>query len=157
MEKGSAPCEKEGGSTRRKGELEARRLETALRRLFLGEPRLWLIGVERAVLGEETDLRTEGTDGAGEAVREALDLAGEGIKENRAGFATTSLVVRVFLLGEFGSAFSQSSSSKISGSRWRLPIEGVALGFSGHAKEEELDDKAGTPSSVDSSYHSACS
>ena len=39
MEKGSALCKKEGGSTRRK-ELEVRRLERALRRLFFGEPRL---------------------------------------------------------------------------------------------------------------------
>lgn len=40
MEKGSAPWEKESGSTRRKGELDARRLEIAWRRLFFGEPRL---------------------------------------------------------------------------------------------------------------------
>ena len=119
MEKGSAPCEKEGGSTRRK-ELEVRRLERALRRLFFGEPRLWLMGVERAVLGEETDLRADGAEEAGESVREAQDLAGEGATmENRAGLTTTSLAVRDFFGGEpwaAGSAFSQSSSSKISGS-----------------------------------------
>lgn len=86
MEKGSALCEKEGGSTRRKGELDARRLETALRRLFFGEPRLWLMGVDFAVFGEEMDLRAEGRDVAGEAVRETLDLAGDAARENRAGF-----------------------------------------------------------------------
>lgn len=135
MEKGSAFCEKEGGSTRRKGELEARRLETAARRLFFGEPRLWLMGVDLAVLGEETVLRTDDMEVAGEAVRDRLDRAGVAPKENRAGFTTTSLVVRDFLEGELettGSVFSQSSSSKISGSRWRLPMEAGALAFSGH-------------------------
>lgn len=39
--------------------------------------------------------------------------------------------------------FSQSSSSKISGSRRRLPMDEGALGFRGHAKLEVLgDDKA---------------
>lgn len=144
MEKGRALEEKEGGSTRRKGELDARRLETAARRLFFGEPRLWAMGVDLAVLGEETDLRTEDMEGAGEAVRETLDRAGDATMENRAGF-TTSLVVRDFFVGELktaGSLFSQSSSSKISGSRWRLPMEDGALGFSGHLKLGVLGDRA---------------
>lgn len=151
MEKGRALlCEKDGGSTRRKGELDARRLEMALRRLFLGEPRLWLMGVERAVLGEETDLRVDGAGEAGEAEAETLlvGLAGEAVTmEKRAGFAMASLAVRDFLGGEpcaTGSAFSQSSSSKISGSgsRCRLPIEAAALGFSGHTNWEEMGDRA---------------
>lgn len=145
MEKGSAPCEKEGGSTRRKGEVEARRFETACRRLFLGEPRLWLMGVDFAVLGEERALRTEEMEGAGEAVRETLDLAGEATMENRAGLTKPSLLVRDFLVGELkaaGSVFSQSSSWKISGSRWRLPVDEAALGFSGHAKLGVVGDRA---------------
>jgi hypothetical protein len=146
MEKGSALCEKEGGSTRRKGELEARRLEMAWTRLFLGDPRLWLMGVDLAVFGEERDLRMEGMEVAGEAVSETLGLAGAATMENLAGFTNPSLLVRDFLVGELktaGSLFSQSSSSKISGSRWRLPIDEVALGFSGHAKLGVLGDKAG--------------
>ena len=93
------------------------------------------MGVDLAVLGEETVLRTEDMEVAGEAVRDRLDRAGEAPKENRAGFTTTSLVVRDFLEGELettGSVFSQSSSSKISGSRWRLPMEAGALAFGGH-------------------------
>jgi hypothetical protein len=146
MEKGSAPCENEGGSTRRKGEVDARRLETAWRRLFFGEPRLWLIGVDLAVFGEESDLRTDGREVAGEAVRETLDRAGDATRENRAGFTEESwLLERDFLVGELktaGSVFSQSSSSKISGSRRRLPIDDGALGFNGHAKLGVLGDKA---------------
>lgn len=117
----------------------------ALRRLFFGEPRLWLIGVDLAVFGEETDLRTDGRDVAGEAVRETLDLAGDATMEKRAGFTKSWLLERDFLLGELrsaGSAFSQSSSSKISGSRRRLPIDDGALGFAGHAKLGVLGDRA---------------
>lgn len=146
MEKGNAPCENEGGSTRRKGELDARRLETAVRRLFFGEPRLWLIGVDLAVFGEERDLRTEGREVAGEAVRETLGLVGDVTREKRAGFTKSWLLERDFLEGELktsGSVFSQSSSSKISGSRRRLPMDDGALGFSGHAKLGVLgEDKA---------------
>jgi hypothetical protein len=138
MEKGSAGlCEKEGGSTRRNGEVEARRLEMAWMRLFFGEPRLWLMGVDLAVLGEERDLRMDGTEVAGEAVSETLDLAGEATMENLAGFTKPWLLVRDFLVGELkadGSAFSQSSSSKMSASRWRLPVDEGALGLDGHAK-----------------------
>jgi hypothetical protein len=56
---------KDGGSTRLKGELEARRLERRPMRLCLGEPRLRLMGVELVVLGfgEERALRTEGMAG----------------------------------------------------------------------------------------------
>lgn len=145
IEKGSAPCENDGGSTRRKGEVDARRLEMACRRLFFGEPRLWLMGVDLAVFGDERDLRTDGTEVAGEAVREVVDLAGDAPRENRAGFTNPWLLVRDFLLGELkttGSVFSQSSSSKISGSRWRLPVDEGAPGFRGHAKLGVLGDKA---------------
>ena len=62
----------EGGSTRRNGELEARRLESRPIRLCLGEPRLWLIGVEVLVFGEESALRIEGM--AGEAEIGRLDF-----------------------------------------------------------------------------------
>jgi hypothetical protein len=129
MEKGSAGLvsEKEGGSTRRKEEAEARRLEMACRRLFFGEPRLQLMGVDFAVLGAETDergLRAEGSEGAGEATNECF-----------AGLVNTSASVRDFLEGEVntGSTFSASLSSKMSrsASRWRLPLEGVAVGFMG--------------------------
>ena len=86
--------------------------------MFFGEPRLWLMGVDLAVFGEERDLRMDGIEGAGEAVRETLDLAGDATMENLAGF--TKSLLRDFLVGEpkaSGLMFSQSSSSKISGSR----------------------------------------
>jgi hypothetical protein len=159
MEKGRAGLlsEKEGGSTRRTVELDARRLEMAWTRLFLGDPRLQLMGVDLAVLGEETVLRTEEREDAGEAV---MDLAGVVVSEylaglvkasaaerdglvktsltERDGLVKTSLAVRDFLGGELkapGSTFSASSSSKMSGSasRWRLPVEGAAVGLMGDA------------------------
>ena len=101
------------------------------------------MGVDLAVFGEETDLRMDGMEGAGEAVRDTLDLTGEATMENRAGF--TKSLLRDFLVGELkasGSMFSPSSSSKISGSRWRLPMDDVALDFNGHAKLGVLGDKA---------------
>jgi hypothetical protein len=140
MEKGSAGLlsEKEGGSTRRKEEAEARRLEMACRRLFFGEPRLQLMGVDFAVLGAETDergLRAEGSEVAGEAATEAADAGGEATNECFAGLVNTSASVRDFLEGEVntGSTFSESLSSKMSSSasRWRLPVEGAAVGFMG--------------------------
>lgn len=69
--------EKEGGSTRRKGELEARRLERSPIRLCFGDPRLRPMGVELLVLGfgDERALRTEGIVGV--AVIDGLGLDGD--------------------------------------------------------------------------------
>lgn len=71
----------EGGSTRLKGELEARRLDRSPTRLCLGEPRVREIGVEFVVLGlgEERALRTEGTEGVAKKGAEGVDccVAGE--------------------------------------------------------------------------------
>lgn len=77
MEKGNAGLlwGNEGGSTRLNGELEARRLERRPIRLCLGDPRLWLIGVELVVFGEESALRTEGSEDG--AVLAAIGLDGE--------------------------------------------------------------------------------
>lgn len=137
IEKGSAGllCEKDGGSTRRNGELEARRLERAPMRLCFGEPRLKLMGVELLVLGEERALRTDGMEG--EAVSGGLVREGEATRENLEGLENPSLVLD-FLLGELkmdGSTFSESSSSKMEGAR-RLPVEGVRDGFSAEVKLE---------------------
>lgn len=65
IEKGTGLLWEDGGSMRRKGELDARRLERRPRRLFLGDPRLRAIGVELVVLGlvVERALRAEGTAG----------------------------------------------------------------------------------------------
>lgn len=108
---------KEGGSTRRKGELDARRLEMAWRRLFLGEPRLLVMGVDLAVLGDERALRTDGTEGV--ALRLALlGLTGEVKIEKLAGlmYPASMLLLAVldFLVGLLkteGSTFSESASS----------------------------------------------
>lgn len=126
IEKGSAglDCENDGGSTRRKGELEARRFERRPTRLFFGEPRLWLMGVEVLVLGDEIALRTEGA--AGEAVTGRLSFEdGDVIKEKLTGLENPSIVLD-FLVGELkmeGSTFSESSSSNTAAAR-RLPVEG---------------------------------
>lgn len=134
-------CVKEGGSTRRNGELDARRLEMAWIRLFFGEPRLLVMDVDLAVLGDDSALRIDGT--AGEAERLMLCLTGEVKRENFAGFTKpASLLLNLdFLLGEVksdGSRFSESKSSKISGARWRLPVEAVGVGFNGDAKLGEI-------------------
>ena len=107
---------KDGGSTRRKGELDARRLEMAWRRLFLGEPRLLVMGVDLAVLGDESALRTDGTEGV--ALRlTLLGLTGEVKMEKLAGLmypASLWLAVLDFLVGLLkteGSMFSASASS----------------------------------------------
>ena len=108
-------CVNDGGSTRRKGELEARRLEMAWRRLFLGEPRLFVIGVDFAVLGDESALRIVGMRGV--AVRLALGLTGDVKSENWADLtnpASQLLLVLDFLVGLLkieGSMFSESASS----------------------------------------------
>lgn len=130
---------KEGGSTRLNGELEARRLEMAWRRLFFGEPRVLLIGVDFAVLGDERALRTEGT--AGEASRLMLDLTGDVKSENFAGLTKPASLILFFLVGEQkmeGSMFSESPSSKISGARWRLPVDGAGEGFNEDEKLGEI-------------------
>ena len=135
-------CVKEGGSTRRKGELDARRcLEMAWIRLCFGEPRLLVMGVDFAVFGDERALRIDGT--VGEVVRLMLCLTGEVNRENLAGFTKpASLLLNLdFLVGEVnveGSRFSESMSSKISGARWRLPVVGVGVGFNGDAKLDEM-------------------
>ena len=114
MENGNAGllcAEKEGGATRRKGEVEARRFERTPTRLCLGDPRLWAMGVDLAVLGEERALRIDAVDG--EAVRGLTALKGEGTSENLDGFENPSEVLD-FLMGELkieGSTFSESSSS----------------------------------------------
>jgi hypothetical protein len=123
---------KDGGSTRRKGEVDARRLEMAWRRLFFGDPRLLVMGVDLVELGDERALRTEGTEGV--ALRLALVLAGEVKMEKAAGLtypASLAVVVFDFLDGLLtkGSTFSESASSKISGARWRLPVEGAGVSF----------------------------
>jgi hypothetical protein len=56
-------CAKEGGSTRRNGELDARRLEMAWMRLCFGEPRLVLMGVDFAVPEGVRILRVDGMEG----------------------------------------------------------------------------------------------
>lgn len=121
---------------RRNGEVEARRLARAPTRLCFGEPRVWLMGVDLAVLGEERVLRLEGTGVA------AGDLAGGGVaRANLDGFWKAPTVFG-FLLGEVaqsaGSTFSASTSSwNMSGARWRLPVAGVEVGFNGEEKVGE--------------------
>lgn len=113
-------CEKEGGSTRRKGEEEARRLEMAEMRLCLGEPRLLLMGVDFAVLEGVRILRVDMTEGV--ALSDTL-LAGVETRLNFEGLTKSKSrleLVLDFLVGEAkmeGSMFSESTSSKISGAR----------------------------------------
>lgn len=133
-------CEKEGGSTRRNGEEEARRLEMAEMRLCLGEPRLLLIGVDFVLEGVRI-LRVDRTEGG--ALRGLL-FAGVEMRLNLEGFTKSKSRVELvldFLVGEAkteGSMFSESTSSKISGARWRLPVEGAVVGFMGEANEDEM-------------------
>lgn len=158
IEKGSAGlvCEKDGGSMRRKGELEARRLEMALMRLWiLGEPRLVLIGVALVVVGEDKAFRTEGSEG--EVTSENL----EGLEKSE----EKSEHVFDFLVGELkteGSMFSASVSSKRDEAR-RLPVDEARDGF----RDEKVDvgvtavDDAFSHASFTyifvKAYHSACS
>jgi hypothetical protein len=108
-------CVNEGGSTRWNGELEARRLDMAWRRLFFGEPRLLVMGVDFAVLGDESALRMDGMVGV--AVRLTLGLTGDVKSENCACLknpASQLLLVLDFLVGLLkieGSMFSESASS----------------------------------------------
>lgn len=137
MEKGSPGLllVKAGGSTRRKGEVEARRLEMAWRRLFFGDPRLLVMGVDLVELGDERALREDETEGV--EVRLVLVLMGEVKAGKLAGLTNPAslvmaVVVLVFLVGLLktrGSTFSESASSKISGARWRLPVDGPGASF----------------------------
>jgi len=168
MEKGRPGllCEKEGGSTRRNGELEARRLEIAWRRLFFGEPRLLVMGVDFAVLGDDGAFRLDGREGVALWLR--LGLTGEVKMANLDGFtypASWLLLVLDFLVGveAVGSTFSESSSSKTSGARWRLPVDGVTadLKLEGDARFEMAIQHAFSKTylrvGLKAIYHSACS
>jgi hypothetical protein len=131
---------KEGGSTRRNGDDEARRLEMALMRLCLGDPRLLLMGVDLVLEGVRV-LRVDGTRGV--ALSETL-FTGDETRLNLEGLMKSKSRVELvldFLVGEAkteGSTFSESASSKISGARWRLPVEGVGVGFMGESKLDEM-------------------
>jgi hypothetical protein len=91
-------------------------------RLFFGDPRLWLIGVEVLVFGDDRALRTEGIDG--EAVNGiGLGLDGDVMSKNEEGFENPSIFLD-FFDGELkieGSMFSESISSNADGAR-RLPV-----------------------------------
>jgi hypothetical protein len=125
------------------------------------------MGVDLAVLGDESALRTDGTDGV--ALRLTLDLMGEVKREKLAGLMyPASLVLAVLdllvgLLKTQGSMFSESASSKISGARWRLPVDGVGIDFS-PCEDVKFGERAvayafsecnGTW--IGAIYHSACS
>lgn len=134
---------KEGGSTRRKGEVEARRLERAPMRLCLGEPREVEMGVEWAVSAFRTEEEAEeamGVEETGDAGSGMAAGAFEGeVKRAKWGIEGLEKPSDVFdfLVGELsraGSAFSASSSSKMAGPRERLPVEALGLGFNGEAK-----------------------
>lgn len=105
-----------------------------MRLWILGEPRLLLMGVDVVVVGEESALRTEGTDG--EAVRAGLAcFDGEATRENLEGLENSELVL-LFLVGELkmaGSMFSESLSSKMDEAR-RLPVDGVRDALRGELK-----------------------
>jgi hypothetical protein len=159
--------EKEGGSTRRKGEDEARRLVMALMRLFLGEPRDLVMGVERAVLEGVRILRVDRAEGV--ALSETL-FTGDETRLNLEGLMESKSRVELvldFLVGEAkteGSMFSESRSSKISGARWRFPVEVEVEGegFMGESKRDETAvghafRLARSGSDEEVSYHSACS
>jgi hypothetical protein len=114
-----------GGSTRRKGDAEARRLEMALMRLWiLGEPRLALMGVEVVVAGVDRVFRSDGSRGAAD---------GEATSENMEGLIESELVFD-FLLGEVkmeGSIFSASALSSKTYEARRLPVDAAGDGFRG--------------------------
>lgn len=131
---------KEGGSTRRKGEDEARRLVMALMRLFLGDPRDLLMGVDFVLEGVRI-LRVDMAEGV--ALSETL-FCGDETRLNLEGLMkpkSREELVLDFLVGEAkteGSMFSESTCSKMSGARWRLPVDGVGVGFMGESKLAEM-------------------
>ncbi len=92
-----------------------------------------------AVFGDERPLRMLGTDD--ETLRLTAGFGGEVKSANFAGFTKpASLLVLDFLVGELkteGSMFSESPSSKISGPRWRFPVEGAVVGFQGAVNSGE--------------------
>lgn len=154
----------EGGSTRRNGDDEARRLVMALMRLFFGEPRLLLMGVDLVLEGVRI-LRADGMEGV--ALSETL-LTGDETRLNLAGLTKSKSRVELvldFLVGEAkteGSMFSESTSSKISGARWRLPVDWVGTDFIGESKDDEMavqDTFRAVRGPIRRScyYHSACS
>lgn len=122
MLKGSAPVAllalNDGGSTRRKGDELARRpFDSRPIRLCLGEPRLWEIGVM---------LLDVGTDNERAWRLMAADVVAGVVKRLNIGFEALSGVPSVplaFFDGErkmFGSTFSESKSSNVSGENARL-------------------------------------
>jgi hypothetical protein len=158
-------CENEGGSTRRNGEDEARRLVMALIRLCLGDPRLLLIGVDLAVLEGVRILRVDRAEGV--ALSETL-FTGDETRLNLEGLMKSKSRVELvldFLVGDAkteGSMFSESTSSKISGARWRLPVDVVGDGFMGESKWDEMAIEhafrfARHKIDEEVNYHSACS
>jgi hypothetical protein len=124
----------------RRGVDEARRLVMALMRLFLGDPRLLLIGVDLVLEGVRI-LRVDMTEGV--ALADTL-LTGDETRLNLEGLTKSKSRVELvldFLDGEAkteGSMFSESTSSKISGARWRLPVDWVGVGFMGASKLAEM-------------------
>lgn len=101
------------------------------------------MGVDFAVLGNDSAFRLDGSEGV--ALWLTLGLTGEVKMANLDGFtkpASWLLLVLDLLVGveATGSTFSESASSKISGSgaRWRLPVDGVTADFrlDGDAKLE---------------------
>lgn len=111
----------------------------ALMRLFLGDPRLLLMGVDFVLEGVRI-LRVDMIEGV--ALSETL--LGDETRLNLEGltkFKSRVELVLDLLVGEAkteGSMFSESTSSKISGARWRLPVDCIGLGFMGESKLDEI-------------------
>lgn len=136
----------EGGSARRNGEDEKRRLERRPTRLCLGEPRLREMGVLFVVFGTESEsvfglglvapVLTLERPSKGENLGVAVYL-GASMRANLDAFTGVPSTALPFLEGEkriFGSMFSVSkSSSNGSGERRRFkgelswPLEGDVL------------------------------
>lgn len=120
MEKGRAPAPlvlNDGGSTRRKGEELARRpLESKPTRLCLGEPRLREIEEILLVVGTDRDRAFRLMTGELTGVETRLKCC-------FVDFMGVPSKALAFLDGEarmFGSTFSLSNSSKVSGEKLRL-------------------------------------
>jgi len=135
---------KRGGSTRRKGPEEQRRLlvERSPKRLCLGEPRLCAMGVAVVLVGTETErgfgfglmLLVVGKGELTEVVVEDFDASTRTNLETLLGVPSMALL---FLDGEkkmFGSMFSVSnSSSKGSGEKRRF-IGELRVAFDGEVR-----------------------